>query len=69
MNVGGTAVKRWSDQYREEQLGQPGALAPLTIEQQRIRQLDSENRQLRSDNDLLKSVGLLCPQAENISTR
>jgi len=56
MNVGRTAVQRWSDQYREEQLGQPGIGKPLTIEQQRIRQLELENRQLRSDNDLLKKV-------------
>jgi len=29
---------------------------PLTPEQQRIRQLENENRQLRSDVDLLKKV-------------
>jgi len=29
---------------------------PLTPEQQRIRQLETENRQLKSDNDLLKKA-------------
>jgi transposase len=29
---------------------------PLTAEQQRIRQLEQENRQLRSDNELLKKA-------------
>jgi transposase len=56
MNVGRTAVQRWVDQYRADQLGEPGAGNPLSIEQKRIRQLEKENRQLRSDNDLLKKV-------------
>ena len=56
MNVGKTSVQRWIDQYRAEQLGQPGIGKPLTSEQQRIRQLEQENRQLRSDNDLLKKA-------------
>jgi transposase len=29
---------------------------PLTVEQGRIRQLETENRQLRSDNELLKKA-------------
>ena len=45
MNIGTTAVRRWVDQYRAEQLGQPGIGNPLTAEQQRIRQLEQENRQ------------------------
>ena len=56
MNVGKTAVRRWVNQYRADQLGKPGIGKPLTIEQQRIRQLEEENRQLRSDNDLLKKA-------------
>lgn len=56
MNVGRTAVQRWVDQYKADQLGQAGIGKPLTSEQQRIRQLEQENRQLRSDNDLLKKV-------------
>lgn len=56
MNVGRTAVGRWADQYKAELLGQSGIGKPLTSEQQRIRQLEQENRQLRSDNDLLKKA-------------
>ncbi|WP_221053270.1 hypothetical protein [Methylomonas koyamae] len=32
---------------------------PLTPDQQRIRQLEQENRQLRSDNELLKKASAL----------
>jgi transposase len=40
----------------KELLGETGLGKPLTIEQQKIRQLEQENRQLRSDNELLKKV-------------
>ncbi|MNF11856.1 hypothetical protein D3C80_2131770 [compost metagenome] len=43
-------------QYEAEQLGQPGIGKPLTAEQQRIRQLEQENRQLKMDNDVLKKA-------------
>jgi transposase len=56
MNIGRTAVNRWIEQYRAEQLGKAGIGKPLTAEQQRIRQLETENRQLRSDNELLKKA-------------
>jgi len=51
-----SAVRRWLDQFDAEQAGQSGAGKPLTPEQQRIRQLESELRQLRMDNDLLKKA-------------
>jgi transposase len=56
MNLGETAVRRWVAQFDAEQLGQTGIGKPLTVEQQRIRELEVENRQLRLDNDLLKKV-------------
>ena len=56
MKLGPTAVRRWADQYKADQRGQPGIGKPLTAEQQRIRQLEQENRQLRSDNELLKKA-------------
>jgi len=56
MKIGRTAVGRWVEQYRAEQQGRPGIGKPLTVELQRIRQLETENRQLRSDNDLLKKA-------------
>ncbi|MFG6208232.1 IS3 family transposase [Pseudomonas retamae] len=65
LNIGETAVRRWVQQYEAEQLGQAGIGKPLTAEQQRIRQLEQENRQLKMDNDILKKgYGLLCPRAE-----
>ena len=56
MKVGETAVRRWLAQFDAEQLGQAGIGKPLTADQQRIRQLEAENRQLQSDNDLLKKA-------------
>lgn len=56
MNLGETAVRRWIAQYRAGGAGGSGAFPPLTAEQQRIRQLEAENRQLRQDNDLLKKA-------------
>ncbi len=47
---------RWLAQLDAEQSGQAGIGKPLTVEQQRIRQLEAENRQLRQDNDLLKKA-------------
>jgi transposase len=68
MNLGETAVRRWLKQMTAEQAGQAGIGKPLTAEQQRILQLEAENRQLSMDNDILiptrgtrKSIGLLCP--------
>jgi transposase len=55
MNLCETAVRRWVAQFDTDQLGQNGIGKPLTAEQQRIRQLEGENRQLRMDNDLLKN--------------
>jgi len=56
MSIGETAVRRWVKQVEAEQLGNSGIGKPLTFEQQRIRQLELENRQLKSDNDLLKKA-------------
>ena len=54
--LGETPVRRWLKQVQTEQSGQPGIGKPLTPDQQWIRQLELENRQLRSDNELLKKV-------------
>jgi len=51
-----SAVRRWVEQVGAEKAGHPGIGKPLTTEQQRIRQLETENRQLRQDNDLLKKA-------------
>lgn len=44
-----TAVRRGVDQLKAEQAGQP-----LTTDQQRIRQLEQENRQMKEDKEILK---------------
>jgi transposase len=56
MDLGETVVRRWIKQYETELNGQSGTGKPLTAEQQRIRQLEAENRQLRMDNDILKKA-------------
>ena len=56
MKLGESAVRRWLAQLDAEQLGQPGIGKPLTVDQQRIRQLEAENRQLRGDVDILKKA-------------
>ena len=56
MKLGESAVGRWLAQVDAEQLGQPGIGKPLTTEQQRIRQLEAENKQLRGDVDILKKA-------------
>ena len=56
MSIGQTAIRRWVTQYDAEQGGQRGIGKPLTAEQQRIRQLELENRQLRMDVDILKKA-------------
>jgi transposase len=56
MDLGETAVRRWLKQFEAEQAGGRGIGKPLTAEQQRIRQLEAEVRQLRMDNDILKKA-------------
>jgi transposase-like protein len=56
-----TAIRRWVTQHNAEQSGQRGIGNPLTAEQQRVRKLEQENRQLRMNVAILKnSVSLLC---------
>jgi transposase len=58
MDLGETVVRRWMKQYTAELSGQLGVDKPLTSEQQRIRQLEAENRQLRMDNDVLTKASV-----------
>ena len=54
MDIGETAIHRWIKQYDAEQNGQRGIGNALTADQQRIRQLEHENRQLRVEVFLRK---------------
>ncbi len=56
MELGDTALRRWIKQYEQELAGGSGIGKPLTAEQQRIRQLEDENRQLRQDVTILKKA-------------
>jgi len=56
MKLGETAVRRWIAQVEAELAGNPGVGKPLTADQQRIRQLEEENRRLRVDVDILKKA-------------
>jgi transposase len=56
MKLGETAVRRWIKQVESELSGGRGIGKPLTAEQQKIRQLEAEVRQLKVDNDLLKKA-------------
>jgi transposase len=56
MKIGETAVRRWMEQVDAEQAGEPGIGKPLTADQQRIRQLEAENKQLRGDVEILKKA-------------
>ena len=58
MKLGESAVRRWLGQFEAEQSGQSGIGKPLTAEHQRIRQLESENKQLRGDVEILKKASL-----------
>ena len=53
MKLGENAVRRWVSQFDAEQQGQSGTGKPLTAERQRIRQLETEDRQLRGGLELL----------------
>ena len=56
LDLGETIVRNWLKQFDAEQAGQPGPGKPLTADQQRIRQLEEENRRLRTDVDILKKA-------------
>jgi putative transposase len=60
MKLRETAVRRCLAQVEAEQLGQPGIGKPLTAKQQRIRQLETENKRLRC-RCFKRSIGLFCP--------
>ena len=56
LNLVESAVRRWLNQFEAEQAGLSGIGKPITAEHQRIRQLESENRQLRGDVEILKKA-------------
>ena len=72
MNVALSTMQRWVSQYKQEILGVTPQARALTPEQQRIQSLESEVKQLRRDNDLLKKASAFFAiemQASNKSSR
>ncbi len=72
MNVALSTMQRWVSQYKQEILGVTPQARALTPEQQRIQALESEVKQLRRDNDLLKKASAFFAiemQASNKSSR
>ena len=49
-------MQRWTSQYKQELLGVTPQARAFTAEQQRIQVLETENRQLKRDNDVLKKA-------------
>ncbi len=49
-------MRRWLVQVDEEAAGRPGVGKPLTAEQQRIRQLGAQNKQLRVNDEISKKL-------------
>jgi len=56
LKVDDSSLRRWLAQYDAERSGHSGSSSPLTPEQQRSRVLETENRQLRQDVDILKKA-------------
>ena len=72
MQVGLSTMQRCVGRYQQEINGVTPLARALTPEQQRIQALESENRQLKKDNDLLKKASAFFAiemQANNKSSR
>jgi transposase len=63
MNLHETVVRRWLKQVELEKTGQGFSGKPLTADQQRIRELESENKSLKQDVDLLKKASAFFARA------
>ena len=56
MNLHETVVRRWLKQVELEKTGKGFIGKPFTLDQQRIRELESENKRLKQDVELLKKA-------------
>ena len=56
LDVATKSLRTWIEQQERGQLKASLGASKLTADQQRIRELETENRQLRTDNDLLKKA-------------
>jgi transposase len=60
MNVGPTAVRRWSKQYESETSGITPQNKAITAEQ--IQELEARIKKIEWENDILKKATALCMQ-------
>jgi transposase len=60
MGVGETGMRNWVEQLRSERTGiTPEGSRALTQEQQRIQELEKENKQLKREKEILKKASAL----------
>jgi len=59
MNVGKSTVDKWVRDYRRVNSAGAGSGAPVSHEQQRIRELERENRRIKEENEILKKASAL----------
>ncbi|ADP09961.1 hypothetical protein EJP617_30550 [Erwinia sp. Ejp617] len=59
MNIGSSTLESWVRQLRNERQGATSSAAPITPEQQRIRELEKQVRRLEEQNTILKKATAL----------
>ena len=59
LELGNSTVDKWARQLRNERNGQVSTATPLTPDQLKIRELERKNKQLESDNTILKKASAL----------
>ena len=67
LSVGETALRRWVNQYCQEQQGITPTAKALTSEQQQIQQLQAQVKRLELEKEILKKAAAL--MAETPSAR
>ena len=69
MDVGRTALNRWVQQLQDERKGLPPKGQPLTLEQQRIKELEAQVERLEREKSILKKATALLMSDEIKSLR
>ena len=63
LSVGESALRRWVQQYRQEQQGSTPKAKALTPEHQQIQQLKTQVKQLELEKEVLKKAAALMAEA------
>ena len=69
LGIGDTALRRWVDQLKLERTGATPESKAMTVEQQRIQELEKRVRQLELEKDILKKATALLMSDEIPRTR